>query len=53
MLDRFKCSWLATATDIWNGLPADMILREEVFGWDTVLKNIQHYISNQHYLCIM
>ena len=26
-LDRLKRSWLATATDIWNGLPADTILR--------------------------
>ena len=25
-LDRFKCSWLATVADIWNGLPADVIL---------------------------
>jgi len=39
-LDRFK---LATATDIWT---VDMILRGEVSGWCTVLKNIQHYISN-------
>ena len=45
-LDRFKRSWLATATDIWNGLPADMILRGEVSGWHTVLKGIQRYISN-------
>jgi len=45
-LDRFKRSWLATATDIWNGLPADMILRGEVSGWRTVLKDIQRYISN-------
>jgi len=45
-LDRFKHSWLATATDNWNGLPADMILRGEVSGWHTVLKDIQHYTSN-------
>ena len=28
-LDRFKCSWLATAADICNGLPADLILQGE------------------------
>ena len=28
-LDRFKWSWLATDTDIWNGLPADMIYGEK------------------------
>ena len=37
---------LATATDIWNGLPADMILRGEFSGWCTVLKDIQRYISD-------
>ena len=26
-LDRFKLSWLATAADIWNGLPANLILQ--------------------------
>ena len=45
-LDRFKRRWLATAKDIWNGLPADMILRGEVSGWHTVLKDIQRYISS-------
>ena len=45
-LDRFKRGWLATATDIWNGLPADMILWGEVSGWCTVLKDIQRYISD-------
>ena len=45
-LDKFKCSLLATATDIWNSLPADMILRGEVSDWHTVLKDIQHYISD-------
>ena len=37
-LDRFKRSWLATAADTRNGLPADMILQGEVSGWCTVLK---------------
>ena len=45
-LDRFKCCWLVTATDIWNGLPADMILWGEVSGWCAVLKDIQCYISD-------
>ena len=31
-LDRFKRSWLATAADIWNGLPADLILQGEACG---------------------
>ena len=25
-LDRFKYNWLATAADIWNELPGDVIL---------------------------
>ena len=29
-LDRFKCSWLATTADIWNGLPAELIYRERL-----------------------
>ena len=39
-LDRFKRSWLATATDIWNGLPAEMILQGEASGWCTILKDV-------------
>ena len=38
-LDRFKHSWLATATDIWNQLPANMILQGEASGWRTILKD--------------
>ena len=45
-LDGFKRSWLATATNIWNGLPADMILQGEVSGWRIVLKDMQRYTSN-------
>ena len=43
ILDRFKCmcSWLSTAVDIWNGLPADLILQGEVSGWCTILKDVQ------------
>ena len=40
-LDRFKLSWLATAADIWNGLPADLILQGEACGWRTILKDVQ------------
>ena len=32
-LDKFKHKWLATAADIWNGLPADVILQGEASGW--------------------
>ena len=32
-------AWLATAADIWNGLPADMILQGEASGWRTILKD--------------
>ena len=43
--DRFKRSRLATAAaDIWNGLPADVILQGEVSGWYTILKDVQHCI---------
>ena len=45
-LDRFKCSWLATATDIWNGLPADMILQGKVSGWHTILKDRVLFLSD-------
>ena len=43
-LDRFKCNWLATATDNWNGLPADLILQGEACGWRTIFKNVQRCI---------
>ena len=39
--DRFKCSWLATAVDIWKGLPADLILQGEASEWRTILKDVQ------------
>ena len=45
-LDRFKRSWLATAADIWNGLPADMILQGGASGWHTILKEVQHSVCN-------
>ena len=47
-LDRFKRSWLATATDIWNGLPADIVLQGEVNSWHTMLKDTQRCVCNYH-----
>ena len=41
---RFKCSWLVTATDIWNGLPADILLQGETYGWHIILRDIQHFV---------
>ena len=43
-LDRFKHSWLATAVDIWNGLPADLILQRGAYEWCTILKDVQHCV---------
>ena len=41
-LDPFKRSWLAT--DIWNALPADLILQGEAGGWCTIFKDVQRCI---------
>ena len=43
-LDRFKRSWLATAPASWNRLPAEMLLRGEIYGWHTILQEAQHCI---------
>ena len=51
-LDRFKRSWLATATDIWNGLPAGMILQGKISGWRTVLKDSILFLSDL-LMCIL
>ena len=42
-LDRFSLerSWMATAADIWNRLPADVIIQGEVSSWRTILKDVQ------------
>ena len=45
-LDRFKCSWLATATAICNKLPAKILLQGETYGWHTILQEAQHCICN-------
>ena len=50
-LDRFKRSWLVSAADIWNGLPADMIL-QEVSGCCTVLNDIQCFCVANIFVCI-
>ena len=47
-LDRFKRSWLVTATDIWNGLPADIVLQGEANSWRIILKDTQRYVCNYH-----
>ena len=49
-LDRFKCSWLVTATDIWNGLPGGMLLQGETYGWHTILRDIQRFVCTWHLL---
>ena len=49
---RFKRSWLGTAADIWNGLPADLILQGEACGWRTILKDVQRCICTYLYSCM-
>ena len=49
-LERFKRSWLATAADIRNDLPGDMILQGGALGWCTVLKDIQHFVHVTEHL---
>ena len=43
-LDKFKRGWLSTAANIWNGLPADLILQGEASGQHTILKDVQHCV---------
>ena len=44
ILDRLKHSWLATAADIWNELPAYLILQGEASGWCSILKDVQRCV---------
>jgi len=44
-LDRFKCSWLTSTTDIWNGLPVDMISTGGSFG-------LAHSIKRHSAFCL-
>ena len=43
-LDKFRRSWLVSAVNLWNDLPADVILQGETLGWLAILKDIQRYI---------
>ena len=36
----------ATAANIWNDLPADIILQGELSDWCTVLKDIQRFVCS-------
>ena len=51
-MDRFKLSWLATATDIWNGLSANVIIQGEDSGWCTILKDVQHCLVQMYCMCM-
>ena len=44
ILDRFSRSWLTSAVTIWNDLPADAILQEEILGWRAILRDLQRYV---------
>ena len=43
-LDRFHRSWQAAVVNLWDSIPADILLRGESDGWRTVLKDIQKFI---------
>ena len=43
-LDKFRRSWLVSAVNLWNDLPADVLLQGETLGWRAILKDIQRYI---------
>ena len=44
LIPVIKCSWLATAADIWNGFPTDLSLQGEASGWCTILKDVGHCV---------
>jgi len=46
-LDRFRRSWQITVVDLWNSIPADLLLKGEKEGWRTVLKDIQSFICTR------
>ena len=54
-LDIFKRSWLATAADIWNGLPANVILQGEASGWHTtyIERCAVLYVTGFRKICII
>ena len=43
-LDRFRHSWQASAVNLWNTLPADILLGGDNYGWHTTLKQAQHHV---------
>ena len=44
---------MATAVDIWNGLPAGLMLQGEASGWCTVLKMCSVvYALDLHYMYV-
>ena len=43
-LDRFHSSWQVVVVNLWDSIPADILLRGESDGWRTVLKDIQKFI---------
>ena len=57
-LDRFKCSWLATAPAIWNRLPAEILLRERLMAGTLCYKKhsvvfvIDIYVVNMRFITV-
>ena len=45
-LDCFHCSWQVAVVNLWDSIPADVLLRGESDGWRTVLKDIQLFIMH-------
>ena len=43
----FRRSWQITVVDLWNSIPADLLLKGEKEGWRTVLKDIQSFICTR------
>ena len=46
-LDRFHRSWQVAVVNLWDSIPADILLRQNSNGWRTVLKDIRtmiHYV---------
>ena len=43
-LDHFHRSWQAVVVNLWDSIPADILLRGESDGWRAVLKDIQKFI---------
>ena len=52
MLAKFKHSWLASAIDNWNDLPAELILQKDFVAGAVYLKYIHVLIVYYVYVCI-